>query len=93
MLLAGLNHMGVLTNDTNRLHAFYGKVFDATVFHDFLDGGMRLSLVDLGPATQLNVLEIKGNTEADRQSPMFGRGRIDHIGLEADSQESFDEIR
>jgi len=93
MLLAGLNHMGVLTNDTNRLHAFYSKVFDATVFHDFRDGGMHLPLVDLGPATQLNVLEIKGNTEADRQSPMFGRGRIDHIGLETASQESFDEIR
>jgi len=93
VLLAGLNHVGVLTNDTDRLHAFYSKVFDATVFHDFRDGGMRLSLVGLGPAAQLNVFEIEGNTEADRQSPMFGRGRIDHIGLEAASQESFDEIR
>jgi hypothetical protein len=24
---------------------------------------------------------------------MFGRGRIDHIGLQAESQEAFDEIR
>jgi len=93
MLLAEPNHVGVLTNDNDRPHAFYSKVFDATVFHDFRDGGMRLSLVDLGPAAQLNVLEIEGNTEADRQSPMFGCGRIDHIGLEAVFQESFDEIR
>ena len=32
MLLAGPNHVGVLTNDTDRPHAFYSKVFDAIVF-------------------------------------------------------------
>jgi hypothetical protein len=54
---------------------------------------MRLSFVDLGPHTELNVFEVTGNTEADRQVPMFGRGRIDHIGLQAASVEAFDEIR
>jgi hypothetical protein len=34
-----------------------------------------------------------GNTEAQRQKPMFGRGRIDHLGLEAASLEAFEEIR
>ena len=33
----------------------------------------------------LNVFEVPGNTEAERQVPMFGRGRIDHMGLEATS--------
>jgi hypothetical protein len=41
----------------------------------------------------LNVFEIEGNSEADRQTPMFGRGRLDHLGLEAASLEAFDEIR
>ena len=93
MLLAGMNHVGVLTKDTDRLHAFYREVFDSTVFHDFHEGDMRMSLVDIGPTTQLNVFEIDGNIEADRQTPMFKRGRIDHIGLEAASHEAFDEIR
>ena len=93
MLLGGFNHVAVMTKDTDRLHAFYREVFDATVFHDFRDGDLRLSLVDVGPTAQLNVFEVAGNSEADRQTPMFGRGRIDHMGLEAASQDSFDEIR
>ena len=93
MLLAGINHVGLLTKDTERLHAFYREVFDATVFHDHREGDLRFSLVDVGPANQLNVFEIVGNVEADRQTPMFGRGRIDHIGLEAASHEAFDEMR
>jgi catechol 2,3-dioxygenase-like lactoylglutathione lyase family enzyme len=93
MLLTGINHVAVLTTNTERLHAFYRDVFDATVFHDQGAGDMRLSFVAVGPSTMLNVFEIVGNTEATRQTPMFGRGRIDHIGLEAASQEAFDTIR
>ena len=93
MLIGGFNHVAVMTNDTDRLHAFYSEVFDATVFHDFSDGDLRLSLVDVGPAAQLNIFELVGNEEANRQTPMFGRGRIDHMGLEAISEEAFNEIR
>jgi catechol 2,3-dioxygenase-like lactoylglutathione lyase family enzyme len=93
MLLDGINHVAVLTKDTDRLHAFYRDMFDATIFSDQeIDGG-RLSFIEIGPKTHLNVFEVEGNTEAERQTPMFGRGRIDHMGLEAASQEAFDEIR
>ena len=47
---------------------------------------MRLSFVDVGPHTELNVFEVAGNTEAARQTPMFGRGRIDHLALQAASK-------
>ena len=94
MLLDGVNHVAILTNDTDRLHAFYGEVFDAPVSHDVTHhDGMRLSFVDVGPSTELNVFELAGNSEADRQTPMFGRGRIDHLGLQAASAEAFDMIR
>jgi len=36
---------------------------------------------------------LEGNTEAERHTPMFGRGRLDHFGLQAASIENFDEIR
>ena len=39
------------------------------------------------------MFEIEGNTEADRQTPMFGRGRIDHLALQAESIEAFETIR
>ena len=97
MLLHGIDHVATLTNDTDRLHAFYGEVFGAEVVSDQTEApegpGVRLSMVDIGDGTMLNVFEITGNTEDDRQVPMFGRGRIDHIGLRAKDLAAFELIR
>jgi catechol 2,3-dioxygenase-like lactoylglutathione lyase family enzyme len=94
MLLDGVNHVAVLTSDTDRLHAFYREVFDATVLSDAtVDEGVRLSFIEIGPHTELNVFQIDGNDETARQTPMFGRGRLDHLALQAASLESFDEAR
>jgi catechol 2,3-dioxygenase-like lactoylglutathione lyase family enzyme len=96
MLLNGLNHVAILTNDTERLHAFYQQVFDATVRRDGPEqtgSPVRLSVIDVGPFSELNVFQIEGNTEAARQTPMFGRGRIDHLALQAGSLDAFETIR
>lgn len=94
MLLDGVNHVALITNDTDRLHTFYREIFDATVSRDDeLPSGMRLSFIDIGPNTELNVFQIDGNTKALRQTPMFERGRIDHLGLQAASLDAFAEIR
>ncbi len=97
MLLKGLNHVAVLTNDADRLQAFYREVFDAEILRDgseFPEGkGPRLSIIKIGEWAELNVFSIEGNTEADRQTPMFGRGRLDHLALQAASLEDFEEIR
>jgi catechol 2,3-dioxygenase-like lactoylglutathione lyase family enzyme len=94
MLLDGMNHVAIITSDTERLHAFYRDIFGATVSADMTEQeGVRLSIVDVGPHTELNVFEITGNTESQRQTPMFGRGRIDHLALQAASLEAFDTIR
>ena len=97
MLLSGINHVAVLTQDTDRFHAFYREMFDATVFADQATNTQegepagRLSFVTIGEHTQFNVFELPG--AAPDHTPMFGRGPIDHIGLQAESQEAFDEIR
>jgi catechol 2,3-dioxygenase-like lactoylglutathione lyase family enzyme len=97
MLVDGFNHVAILTNDTERLHAFYKEVFDATVPRDgpeVPDGSdVRLSIIHVGPSSELNVFQITGNTEADRQTPMFGRGRIDHLALQAGSIDAFETVR
>ncbi len=94
MLLNGVNHVAILTNDTERLHAFYREVFEATVGGEVhLGEEGRLSFIDIGPTHELNVFQIDGNTESQKQKPMFGRGRIDHIGLLAASLDAFDTIR
>lgn len=96
MLSDGFNHVAIITNDTARLHEFWVSVFDAEVggFADIPpEAGMRLSFVHVGPHSELNVFEIDGNTEADRQKPDFGRGRIDHLAVQAASLEAFEAIR
>ena len=97
MLLKGLNHVAVLTHDATRLNDFYREVFEADVLRDgseFPEGkGPRLSIIKIGDWAELNVFEIEGNTEADRQTPMFGRGRLDHLALQAASLQDFEEIR
>jgi catechol 2,3-dioxygenase-like lactoylglutathione lyase family enzyme len=94
MLLDGINHVAILTADTDRLVGFYGEVFDATVDGDVRPGeGMRLTFLKVGSAAELNVFELAGNGEAAKQTPMFGRGRIDHLGLQAASIEAFETIR
>jgi catechol 2,3-dioxygenase-like lactoylglutathione lyase family enzyme len=95
MLLHGVNHVAILTNDTNRLAAFYREVFEAEVgdrLEEF-DGAIRLTFIRIGETAELNVFQVEGNTEADRQTPMFARGRIDHLGLQAASIDAFDQIR
>ena len=97
MLLHGINHIATLTSDTDRLHTCYQEVFEAVVVSDMKQApegpGVRLSMVDIGDGSMLNVFEIRANTEAERQVPMFGRGRIDHVGLRAKDLEPFELIR
>jgi catechol 2,3-dioxygenase-like lactoylglutathione lyase family enzyme len=97
VLLKGLNHVGMITNDASRLNRFYEEVFDAEILRDgseLPDGaGPRLSIIKIGDWAELNVFQIEGNTEADRQTPMFGRGRLDHLALQAASLEAFETIR
>jgi catechol 2,3-dioxygenase-like lactoylglutathione lyase family enzyme len=93
VLLSGINHVAVLTKDTDRFVEFYGGVFEATAEPIQEQDGFRMTIVHCGPSAELNVFELADNTEADRQVPMFGRGRLDHLALEAGSIETFDEIR
>jgi catechol 2,3-dioxygenase-like lactoylglutathione lyase family enzyme len=93
MLLDGIHHVAVLTNDTDRLIDFYRGVFEATVEHISVDGPVRLTFLNIGPNTELNIFEIDGNHQADQQTPMFERGRIDHLGVRAASLDAFIEIR
>ncbi len=94
MLLDGINHVAVLTGDTERLSRFYTDVFDAPPARTIeQQPGFRLSLIDIGDGRELNVFEIEDNVEVDRQTPMFGRGRLDHVGLQAASLDAFEEIR
>jgi catechol 2,3-dioxygenase-like lactoylglutathione lyase family enzyme len=97
VLTNGLNHVAFLTGDMDRLHAFYREVFEAKVLSDGQETpdshGVRMSVIEIGPQSELNVFQVDGNTEYTRQTPMFARGRIDHLALQAESLEAFETIR
>jgi len=96
MLLNGINHLALISNDIEALRAFYAEVFDAEVGPTEPHGERgdeTMTTVRIGPHTELNVFTIEGNPEPDRQTPMWGRGRLDHFGLQAASAESFEAIR
>ena len=80
MLLNGVNHVAILTKElTQRFVDFYRDMFEAVV-----DGQQQmgeegtLTFVRIGEASEINLFEVEGNTEADRQTPgaLLGRGRI-----------------
>jgi catechol 2,3-dioxygenase-like lactoylglutathione lyase family enzyme len=92
--LDGFNHVAILTADTERFVEFYRGVFGAEVSGEMdMDGQGLLTFVRIGAEAEINLFEVRGNNEAQRQTPMFGRGRIDHLGLQAASLNAFDEIR
>lgn len=93
MLTSGINHVAVLTADTDRFVEFYESVFGATSVVADEGDGFKLTIVYVGPTSELNVFQVDGNDEAARQVPMFGRGRLDHMALHADTLEDFAEIR
>jgi catechol 2,3-dioxygenase-like lactoylglutathione lyase family enzyme len=94
MLTNGFNHVAVLTADTERFVSFYTDVFGAEVLGaQDMGGHGTLTFVKVGNHSEFNVFEVPGNTEAERQTPMLGRGRLDHLALQAASLESFEEIR
>ncbi len=61
MLLSGINHVALLTADTDRLCAFYRDMFDAVVDGQLRPGeGMRLTFLKVGETAELNVFEVEG---------------------------------
>jgi len=94
MLLDGVNHIGMITDDIDRFVEFYTEVFEATVSGVEHTPFGTLTFVDIGPRTELNVFHLNPGEKPDLTSgSMFTHGPIDHMGLQAKSKEAFDEIR
>jgi catechol 2,3-dioxygenase-like lactoylglutathione lyase family enzyme len=95
--LNGVNHIALLTADMDRFIAFYREAFGAEVVADNPKHGRnedeRMVILSLGGPTDFNVFQVPGNTQASVQTPMYGRGRLDHFGLNASSREALEEIR
>jgi catechol 2,3-dioxygenase-like lactoylglutathione lyase family enzyme len=72
-------------------------VFEAETAHQGEEPGgppgTQMLVLYIGPHTELNIFQVEGNSESDRQVPMFGRGRLDHMALHAGSLADFETAR
>jgi catechol 2,3-dioxygenase-like lactoylglutathione lyase family enzyme len=96
-IIDGVNHVAILTADMDRFIRFWEEAFGAQVVHDNARHGgregERMVVMTLGGPSALNVFQVPGNTQAQVQTPMFGRGRIDHVGLNVATREALDIVR
>jgi catechol 2,3-dioxygenase-like lactoylglutathione lyase family enzyme len=91
-LLNAIHHLTFITGDMDRLIAFYRRVFEARVTVDIEEEGLRHAFIEVGPYTVLHPFQVPGIDPPGAQA-MFQRGRLDHIGLNAVSEEAFRELR
>lgn len=85
--------MTFLTEDLDRLLAFYVRVFDAEVTLDMTEEGVRHAFLTVGPTTVLHPFQMLEGPGPPAPSPMFTRGRLDHFALLAPTEEAFRELR
>jgi catechol 2,3-dioxygenase-like lactoylglutathione lyase family enzyme len=93
-LVQGVHHVTFLTEDIERLSAFYRRVFDAFTTLDMTEEGVRHVFLEVGPTTVLHPFQIlEGPALPPAPGKMFQRGRLDHFAFWAPSEEAFREIR
>jgi catechol 2,3-dioxygenase-like lactoylglutathione lyase family enzyme len=91
-LLEDIHHLTFVTGDMNRLIEFYEVLFDARVTLDLEEEGLRHAFIEIGPHTVLHPFQVPG-VEPPGAQPMFARGRLDHFGVHAASEDAFFELR
>ena len=92
-LVAGAHHITFLTDDMDRLIAFYERIFDAEVTLDMTEEGMRHTFLRVGPTTVLHPFHPLDGPAPPPPGRMFKRGRLDHFALLAPNEDSFRELR
>jgi catechol 2,3-dioxygenase-like lactoylglutathione lyase family enzyme len=93
MLVTGINHVAILTEDVDRFCAFYTEVFGASVVFAETTPAFRHAILSVGGDGVLHPVEVAGNAHGRASSAMLDRGHLDHFALNVPSREAFDELR
>jgi catechol 2,3-dioxygenase-like lactoylglutathione lyase family enzyme len=94
MLVSGINHVAVVTEDVDRFCAFYTDVFDATVVFAETTPAFRHAILAVDDdGAVLHPVEMAGNPHGRASANMLDRGHLDHFALNVPSREAFDELR
>ncbi|MGH2759844.1 MAG: VOC family protein, partial [Actinomycetota bacterium] len=91
-LVDGINHVAFVTPDLDRLTDFYRRIFDADAAVT-THARARHAFIELAPSCVLHPFEFPDNRFAAASQQIFDRGHLDHIAINARTQEAFDTIR
>ena len=93
-LVEGIHQVTFLTDDLDRLGAFYERVFEVRKTLDLTEEGVRHVFLEIGATTVLHPFQlVDGPSLPEAPGAMFARGRLDHFAVLAASQEDFRELR
>ena len=94
-ITTGFNHVATLTSDMERLVAFYRDVFGAEITFEMAatPDHPRMTILDLGAGTALNVFETAADEIIGERRRQGGRGAIDHYGLNVDSLATLEQVK
>jgi catechol 2,3-dioxygenase-like lactoylglutathione lyase family enzyme len=92
-LLTGFNHAALITNDIDRLIAFYTSVFDAQLIFDEVVPQFRHAILRIGERSVLHPVQVLGNPHGRGLPEMLRRGHLDHLGLDVPSLQALQELR
>lgn len=92
-LLQGINHAAIVTANLSRFIDFYASVFEADVIFQEQTPELCHAMLRIGPGTVLHAVEAAGSAHAAGVAEMFGRGHLDHLGLNVASREALEELR
>jgi catechol 2,3-dioxygenase-like lactoylglutathione lyase family enzyme len=92
-LLAGLNHVAILTADLDRFVDFYTRVFDLKVVFNEETPAFRHAILRISGQSWLHPAEVKGNPHGAAVPRLFDRGHLDHIALAAAGPMDFERLR
>jgi catechol 2,3-dioxygenase-like lactoylglutathione lyase family enzyme len=93
ILLSGINHAALITHDLDRVVEFYTSVFGAEVVFEESAPEFRHALLRIGAHAMLHPVEVRESPHGTGVAETFRRGHVDHLGLNVDSAEAFEEIR
>jgi catechol 2,3-dioxygenase-like lactoylglutathione lyase family enzyme len=92
-LLAGLNHIAIVTVNLDRFVEFYTRIFELETVFSETAPGFRHAILRISHDTWLHPAEVAGNPHGRARSALFDRGHLDHLALRAPNREVFMQLR
>ena len=92
-LVAGINHVAIVTSNLERFIEFYTRMFGLEVLFREVTPAFQHAILRTGPSSWLHPVEVPENTHGAAIPEMLARGHLDHLALTVPSRAAFDLVR